>query len=532
VRVIDRPTPNTAVVWGLAALLALVFVAFQIQSSFHSGSLALPPTYDDLNYFNDAWPRMELLYRDGGYAFLKQLIVRPPHSPVQTLLAIGGFALLGARPWAAYAMNVIPLILLLRVLLGISLRFMSLVSAGILSVALLGFPLVGLMVLDFRPDMLCALLTATGVLVIVADPRWIDGDRKTFWLVAVLFAGALLTKPTLAPVTMVVFLTAATCTTWSRGAGVHGIRKLAWRGLRCGLIGGTIVLPYYVLALPRLIEYINVNAFGKQAEIWRHQYRAIDNALYYITGPGGQFALGRGWLAMTCLAILVSLPWLIRHRRVASAGLVVFLVAYASVTVPAMKSPYLGLIVPALLLGIVAVVAMLTLQRLPFRWRWLGAFCLLIFSMTAWRPVAVRQWHEAPSITMIQHYNRIFTAMVDAVAEQPDLGHRQLYFPLIAQYMNQDNLTFELRRRGLPAPSIPELYFNRNLADHEAALRAADLVVLFSDDCELPIPWPASYTIRQDITARVVASDSFEPVARIDAGPYKGGIVIYRRKAI
>ena len=120
---------------------------------------------------------------------------------------------------------------------------------------------------------------------------------------------------------------------------------------------------------------------------------------------------------------------------------------------------------------------------------------------------------------------------MDAIAAVPDLDRRRLYFPVIAQYLNQDNVAFELRRRGLPVPVTPELYFNSNLPDHQAAIDRADLVVLFSDDCTLPIPWPASVTIRKEIGAAVAASGAFEPIAQVAGGPYGGMIIILRRKA-
>ena len=62
--------------------------------------------------------------------------------------------------------------------------------------AFLGFPILGLVALEFRPDMLCALFAASGAVVIVADLRWRTGDRSAWSLSTALFAGAMLTKPT------------------------------------------------------------------------------------------------------------------------------------------------------------------------------------------------------------------------------------------------------------------------------------------------------------------------------------------------
>ena len=54
----------------------------------------------------------------------------------------------------------------------------------LLAAALLAFPLFGLLVLEFRPDALSALLTAAGALTIAADLRWREGDRKTVIIAA------------------------------------------------------------------------------------------------------------------------------------------------------------------------------------------------------------------------------------------------------------------------------------------------------------------------------------------------------------
>jgi 4-amino-4-deoxy-L-arabinose transferase-like glycosyltransferase len=519
-----------AVLWLSSILLALLFVGFQIQSSLHSGALSLPSTYDDLNYFNDALPRLGILYRDGGRAFLLGLLANPPHAPLQTFLALAGFGLFGPHPWAAYVMNMLPLTLLLRLLLGLAARALPLGTSVVLAAALLGFPLLGLMVLDFRPDMLCAMLTAAGALIVIADPRWRAGDRRSLQLACALFVGALLAKPTLAPVTVVVFGVAAVAVVALQSRSRAEARRLALLAMRCGGLGALIALPYYLAALPHLIEYIHVNVFGSQANIWRHQYSALDNALYYITGPGGHVAVGRAWLTLAGVLVLLALPILNRHRAVAAGVMLVALTAYASVTAPAMKSPYLGLVVPALILGLVTILSIALLLALPRRARLPLALVLLAFSAVAWRPVSLRLWNEPAPVSRIQNYGRILAETVDVIAAVPDLGRRHLYFPLIAQYLNQDNVAFELRRRGLPVPATPELYFNRNLADHEAAIRNADLVVLFSDDCTLPIPWPASVAIRKEIGAAVVASGAFEPIAKVDGGPYGGNVVILKRK--
>jgi len=519
---------NPAAQWLIAFALAALFAAFQIQSSLHSGSLSLPATYDDIGYFNDALARLEILYRDGGRAFLKSFWANAPHAPLQTLLALTGFSLLGPHQWAADAMNAFPLMILLRLVLGFAGRTLPLATSAAVAAALLGFPLLGLLVLEFRPDMLCALLTAAGALIVAADPRWRAGDRTTLATSTGLFVGALLTKPTLAPVTVAVFAVATAAVLVLQSKSRDDVKRIVRIAAIYGGIAALVVLPYYAAVFRRLYEYITVNAFGSNANIWAKNSATLDPAVYYLTGPGGKVAIGTPWLVLSGALLVATLPIWARSRA-ALAVLAVALVAYAGVTLPSMKSPFLGLIVPALLLGIVAILVVTLLGRLRRGAALAAALALVVFSVATWRPVSMRLFGASVPTTQAQHFTRIYDQTVDAIASIPDLGNRRLYFPVIGQYLNPDNVEFELRRRRLGVPAIEHLYFNADVVAHQAAIDRADLVVLFSDDSTLPLPWPASVTIRKEIAAAVAASQ-FVPVASVDGGPYPGRVLVLRRR--
>jgi len=80
--------------WALSFALAVIFTTFNIQASLRSGVLALPPTYDDVAYFNEAIVRLKQMDDSGGMALVSGYLANPPHAPLQTLLAFIGFALL------------------------------------------------------------------------------------------------------------------------------------------------------------------------------------------------------------------------------------------------------------------------------------------------------------------------------------------------------------------------------------------------------------------------------------------------------
>jgi hypothetical protein len=516
--------------WIAAAILAVLFAAFQIQSSLYSGALSLPVTYDDVGYFNDALVRLEALHHNGGLAFIKGFWSNPPHAPLQTLLALIAFGLLGPHPWAADAMNAIPLTIILRLFLGFTIRALSTAVAIILTAALLAFPLLGLLIVEFRPDALCALLTATGAMTIAANPRWRAGDQKTVAVASALFVGALLAKPTLAPVTVVVFGVTAAATAFVQSRSKEETMRVVRMAALSGAIAALVVLPYYAAVSPRLYEYITVNAFGSQAAVWAKNAATPNPAAYYLTGPGGKAAIGTPWLAMAGALLVIAAPWWARNWRVTLSSAIAAGVAYAGVTAPSMKSPFIGLVVPAFLLCIAAILAALFVSKVPRRPGFAFALCMLVFALLSWRPVSLRLWGTTMPAVQTQHLKRIHMQTADILAAIPNIGQRKVYFPVIAQYLNQDNLEFEFRRRGLQPPSMPISYMIGDIQGQTQALAKSDLAIVFSDESALPLPWPPSAAIRQEINAAVAATGAFEEIGTVDAGPYMGRIVVLRRK--
>ncbi|MEJ8847069.1 hypothetical protein [Variovorax rhizosphaerae] len=528
---IEKAT-RSAVLWVLSITLAALFSAFQIQSALHSGSLSVPVSYDDVGYFNDALARLEVLYLDGGKAFLKQFWTNPPHAPLQTLLALLGFGVFGPAPWAADAMNALPLAIVLRLFLEFACRSLPLPVAALAGTAFLGYPLLGLFVLEFRPDMMCALLTSIGALIVVADPRWREGRRVTLGTTVALFVGALLAKPTLAPVTVAVFGAAFFAAVTLHSNSRTEAKKIVRIAFVCGALGVLIVLPYYVAILPHLIDYISVNALGINAHLWRANLSWSNHALYYLTGAGGLIAIGRAWLVLGCTIMILTLPLAIRFHRTTLAIFLVALMAYAGVTVPAMKSPFLGVIVSAFLLCIIAILVVQILKRLPRQFLLVAALGLLTFSALTWRPVAlILNTFGRPATGMqAEQYTRIYSQTADALASISDLGRRQLYFPVIAQYLNPDNIEFELRRRNFPVPTMPRVYHDGDISAHRDLISKSDLAVLFSNETTLPNPWPASTGVRNEIGSALAATNSFELFATVDGGPFGGQVLIFKRK--
>ncbi|MDN8617018.1 ArnT family glycosyltransferase [Variovorax ginsengisoli] len=522
----DALRPGT--LWLLSFCLACLFAAFQIQSSLHSGVLSVPVTYDDVAYFTDALARLEILYREGFAATLKNLFTVPPHAPLQTLLAMLGFGLLGRHPWAADAMNVLPLTLMIRLFLGTAVRSLSLDVSVVLAAAFLGVPLFGMLIVEFRPDMLCALFTAIGTFMIVADPRWREGDRATGLTTSALFAGALLAKPTLAPVTVFVFGTAAIAVVALFARSVVDAKRISKRVVLFGGLGMLLALPYYIVGFRSIYEYVAEAVLGTNASVFALNISRRAHALYYLTGPGGATAIGRPWLLLSTALLVASSPIWARSRRRALAVFAVAFAAYIAVTVPGMKTVFIGLVVPAFLIVIVATSTVALLSRMRRPAALVAATLLLVVSALTWRPVAM-QMSGAVIAVQAEALNRVATEIADAVAKVPDLGHQHLYFPLTSQFVNREGLEYELRLRGLAVPEAPVLYFETDMAKQAAALEKSQIAILFSDDNTMPLDWTLSTRIRKDITALVERGGAFESIAVIDAGPYRGTVKVLRR---
>ncbi|PDT71744.1 hypothetical protein CO683_00870 [Bradyrhizobium ottawaense] len=512
--------------WLISATLSFIFTAAQIQSSLHSGSLSLPATYDDVSYFNDAMMRLEVAYREGGAALLKGLWVNPPHSPIQTLLVMTGFGLFGRYPWAADAITSVPLAIVLRLFFGFAVRFIPLSIAAVLAIALLGFPLFGILTLEIRPDALCAVLTAAGTLIITADPEWREGKPSKVLATSALFAGALLAKPTVSPVTVVVFGAAALAVLCLQALKLDDAKRIARIAIVAGGLGAVMCIPYYVAAFRHLFEYITVTMVGENAEVWRLNLSWRDHALYYLTGSGGKVSIGDAWLAMAFAIAAVGAVLYRRDQRTAATLAVVGTVAYLAVSVPATKSVFLGLIVSAFALCLTAMLSVLIISRLPHRLAAAATVGLVLFSLVVWQPIAIRYWGASVPAIQAKTYSRIMTQTADALSQVSDLGSKTLYMPLIAQYLNPENIEFELRRRDLVPPHNSIDYLKGDVVSHHAALDAAHLIVLFSDESSFPLPWVPSYKLRKEIEAMVTGAGSFQRIATIDTHPYPGEIIV------
>jgi hypothetical protein len=515
---------------AIAAVLTAVFVAFQIQASLNAGTLSFPATYDDIMYYIDAARRVRTFWQGSIGDVLREYIANPPHAPGSTLLAAIGFLLFDIKPWAADAANALPLFVFVLILL----RLYSDLPLGVALpavIASLCIPIFGLAIVEFRPDMWCAGLAVVGTLLIaLRDPR----DFRTAVAAGIAFAAALLMKPTLSPLVVILFGAALTLRLAPHLADRTALLSATFA---CLIVAGLAILiagPHYVLGLKNLVWYYREVIFGPGAAVWTPQISRTDKALYYLTGPGSLPSLGR-WVYISPLTLAVPIVLSIRRHALAwQAWIVVILalIAYAVVTLPGNKSPYLGVIFPGYVAGAIVVSAAYGLRSLYFRKMTgaahIAAILLLCFAAYAYRT----PWLLLNGTVLPPYIAASRLQVIDEAAQffklDPDLARKTVMLAQIGQYTNGESLIFKLLQDGGPTPTFVSEFLTDDLRRHVVLLNRADYVIALTRDNPDAIPWLPSAKIADQLNAML--PEKFELAKTIVPPEQPGEVRIYRKR--
>lgn len=519
--------------WLISGGLAALVTAFHIRHSLDGGALALPPTYDDIMYFIDAAARLDTLRRTGLAGFLAEYAARPPHSPLSSLLALIGFSLLGVKPWAACAATAIPLALLVRAFFAIA-KDVPLWITTVAALALLGSPLVGIVIIEFRPDALCGLVTACGVLLIILR-RWAQGETATSVAAGAFLALALWAKPSVFALTIILFGAAMAAASvpdiWRRASRGNVFR--AW-----ALTVGTAALlaaPHYVFALDETVSYFVQNLFGEHSDIWNMKVSPLEHMLYYLVGIGGGFTLG-AWLYLALLAAMVCVALVLRRPDRGAfeqflRGCAVFLTCYVAVSATAHKSPFIGISLTALTMVAAALGVAFALRDLARSRRTMAAsavaIALLAFSIAEFRT----PWagHGAPPVSAAEAAAKRRMLVEAADTLQAMFPERvTLLNTAIGTYLTSFSLMFEsLQRHGSRVNPI-DLHRHGDASAYRAALPRADLAIAFAPDADV-IPWLPSAGLRKQFLDDLRADPDWILVRTIEDRQGLGPVYIFRR---
>jgi hypothetical protein len=246
-----------------------------------------------------------------------------------------------------------------------------------------------------------------------------------------------------------------------------------------------VATPYYILVARHLADYFVYAAFGSTSNVWKPKLSAAETILYYLTGEGGG-TLGSSWvLAGTLVPLVWAWAYLRGNTPLALRGVglaVVALMGYIVVTALGIKSPFLGMIVPAFVVTLFALTLAYVLSNLTrgghervARTLALSALAFAIFvRQSPW--IALHGRTYPPEMPLARR------AMMDKVIEFfgqiPGADKRTVHFLNVSQHMNDTSLSFYLMARGLPVPLVTESYMSDNIEDFQAALDKAHYAIL------------------------------------------------------
>jgi hypothetical protein len=518
-----RAGGDSAKRWIAAILITGTFAAMLIHQSFAMGTLALPALYDDISYFVSGAELLRQFHEKGFAGVARAYFSNPPHAPLSTAMAFIGFAALGIQNWVGPAMNAVLLLFFVRAFLAAA-AGLSVAQGSVLAVALLGIPFFGITVMQFRPDMICSLLIASGALYIILVPQWLERSREQL-IAGLLFAAALWAKPTVFHLTAVLFGTAMLLASSSL-LRAGNLRQPMKACLTTTVVAVGAAVPYYAFAGGRVVTYIWRTAFGEEAAIWVKPQSLKDHVLTYLTGEYGQYSFG-SWIycALVVAAIAILLLRAEQNRARSRGAMLValmVLLAYMAVTIPKFKGPH-GYAFAALLIAAIALAAIGIARALPRMASWGATLLLLLYS--AWHfgwPYHFEIWPG---------YVQARWAMVRQSADAlgPDVVGKTFLQTTPGLHLNYSVLALEYYARGWTPPRGDTIQASADLAEHRRRLSGADIVFALTPEITEVFPHlpTSSARFRAQEIELIEQSGLFEAPIRIEDPISKGAALLY-----
>jgi hypothetical protein len=467
--------------WSMMVGLLLVSIGFTwliLAQSTKTGRLAALAVFDDSSYLYDAAKRTETLHRSGWSGLFWELRHHPPHAPYSSFMAFLCFHLFGRHDWAPYISNGV----IVLVAAGYACRMMRAlpVLGPVLSVSMvMGLPLLGWSVHEFRPDLACGLFTSILLLEIVSAPVQGRSWKASIGL-GMLFGLCLLTKPSVFPVTGLLTgsaLVLSIVQTW-----IDPDRQGTWRralgsSVVIGLTGLAVWSPYMVVAYDHIVPYIVDNIFGANRQFWVMKGSFKEHAAYYLYGFGGMFAIGNFrlpfflWILLALLA--VGGTWRSGRRFQLLSLWVVMLASYVLPTMNEVKQPFFG----AVFYFGYTFVALLSIAWVLDRYRSIRpASAILVIAALATLGYGVKDW-QYPYINLGQNgEGPIVQREVYKVLEAHSKDSCR-FCVTTSGWISGTTLAYSLCRDGIKLVDHREKWLEPDLAVHESIMRWADVVI-------------------------------------------------------
>lgn len=513
------------------------------MQSLRQGQLAAPATFDDIGYFVDSGRRLLSFYDLGFSGLFKGYVADSPHAPTATAVSFIGFLIFGINEWAPALVNTAWVVALLLVVRRWFADLPAWVTATVV-IAVLAWPVLGFLVIEARPDIVNAFLLAFGCIALVERP-WVGAGRRRLLAIALIFAAALLTKPSVFPITIALYgfsLMLATGLDYLERQRTLKPGTMLRHNVAAVAITLVVVLPHYILAAAREIQYIIVTTFTREKDLWAVKLPPYEQATFYLWGgQGGHKTMGV-WVFVTLALIVVAVVGLVIRRRdsalrrVAAMALI-FCASYALVSLPAHKSVFLGIQVTAFCLVFFLLAARALFSAALAHKAWQNGFAAALAVVLVGTALSSFQWHwfnkegkqSVASLDVLAKRRALIDATYEATKPQGDTVSR-IYFPAITDYLNADVLDFAFIQRSDATDHAFDAHRSDDVAEHLANIEAASHVVLFSPDDPDLISWLPSVRSLPAVREAVKANSDFVRIASLTPPLSGGPIEIYARK--
>jgi hypothetical protein len=537
--------------------IAAAFTTFHITQSLQHGKLALPLKYDDIAYLAEGIEWLNAL-RHGGLAGFWNAPVA--HAPISVYTAFLGFIGFGPHLWAPYAMNGV---FVFGVLLGLDYLARSLPTYQrlLLPLTALTYPLLANLVMAFRPDIFCSIVTAY-LLVLTIQTNWRKPGRYRILSLGIILGIALLSKPSISPITIILTISSIFISTLT-SFGIFlaktpgkSFKRFSNYTLQVLGLGILVACPYYLSGgFILTVNYITSVMFGPNKALWVRPMPLDYTMLYYLTGRGsmmGAWLGGNLLLAMIAFALVCYRrrePHSKQHFNQGIAAITVSTIAYLSVTIPSVKSPFLGLIVTALslILSFKIMLYLLTnLNQYLARASQKTASVLLTSSLIIC--LALYHWNAYPfigggshllSAEQVDNAPRTLDALSSRLASIsrsiPRNTQKTVFITTLLPTINVDNLRIKLGLEGLDNLKMSDLDRNQSDLDRPESylekIRTSDYVV-FPRSSKVSYP-SLNHKSNNNFIGQAIAtvldnSRNFTLIETIDSPAIEGQIQLYR----
>ena len=322
-------------------IVAALFTLFCVSTSKQRGRLLSAPNYDDVVYFNQGSQLLQAIKNHGTKGLWQHLQDEGLHSPYSIGLAAAAYSIGGFAESVPYYANIM---VVLAYLGGLSwfLRALSL-SQWLASLGLfLTLPFITMGVVEFRPDIMWAVVTGMGVVYLATTPNVLTSIGPA--VISGLFIGLyLMIKPSTFAMTLILYGCAGVVRLFLE---LHEPKSRLLAGVGAVFcVAAVVAAPYWLLFGQQTWSYFWTNSFGGNKQVWAFQGSLSDFLFFYLTGGGWKSNVGIPGIILTIIvgACCVFLWKNDRaNRRTLSLLGVLLAIAFLINTSASMKSPFLG----------------------------------------------------------------------------------------------------------------------------------------------------------------------------------------------